>query len=339
MAKLPGKFTVFDTETTGLGSDARMVEICLIALDDKFQIVDQVSSLVNSPKDISPGAFRVHGIRERELRSAPNFEQLWPHIHPFLEQRVLVAHNAKFDLGILRNELSHLGKRGMNFVPSALCTMDLARQVRHSSFRPANFQLKTLCRELGVSLENHHQATADVIATIEVFKKLLDLDPQVASRVGVANVLKQDLPTWSKSTQPLPRSAAAVLPARRTAPAAIAPQLSSGLAFATIEQVLDRVRSNSNYYHVYVTGSPTINGIQATDDPSKGRLMDDFLLGSRLKYRRSTPGTRNPAFLWVSQGAPTNVGKVNRAIEINVPVLREVDAIELVNILKRTGGL
>jgi len=338
VANLPGKFTVFDTETTGLGGDARMVEICLVALDYNLEIVDQISSLVKSPRDISPSAVRVHGIRGSDLRAAPNFEQLWPHIHPFLEKRVLVAHNARFDLGILQSEISHMGKQDLNFVSSSLCTLDLARQARHPSFRPLNFQLTTLCQELGVDLENHHQARADVLATIEVFKKLLALDPAVASRVATASVSQQNLPTWPKSTNILPRGISAVSPAISTSPEKLAPQPSSSFTFATIEQVLDRVRSNSDFCHVYVTGSPTINGIQATDDTSKSRLMSDFLLGSGLEYRRSTPGTRNPAFLWISHGAPTNTSKVNRAIEINVPVIREADAIKVVNILKGTDS-
>lgn len=335
MAELPGKFTVFDVETTGLGSNARMVEICLAALDDNFQIVGEISSLVKAPTDISPSAVRVHGIRGFDLLTAPTFEQLWPHIHPFLEGRVLIAHNARFDVGIIQSELSHMRVPGFNFEPQALCTMELARQVRHSSFHPDNFQLKTLCRELGVNLENHHQALADVFATVEVFKKILALDPTVASHVANTRVLQGALPTWPGSVNILPRSNSSIPSDPITSPEQPKSDLSESFSFASVEQVLDRVCSNSNFYHVYVTGLPTINGTQTTDDISKTQLMDAFLLGSGLEYRRSTPGTRNPAFLWVSQDAPTNTSKVRRAIEINIPVMRESDAIELVNVLKQ----
>lgn len=329
VANLPGKFTVFDTETTGFGGSARMVEICLVALDDNFEIVDRVSSLVKSPKEISPGAFRAHGIRESELRSAPNFEQLWPHIHPFLERRVLVAHNAEFDLGILQTELSHLSHPSLSFNPNSLCTVKLARQALRATSCPPDFKLQTLCQLMDINLDNHHQATADVLATVELFTKLIALDPHVAQAVMSAKATADNLHTWPKSTPILSRSSAA--------PSAAASDID--FSWATVEQVLDRLRSNSNFRHVYVTGSPTVAGVKATDDASERQIIDGFVSGTGLEHSYAPPGARKPAFLWVSHNAATNVRKVRAAVRNNVPILREVDAIELVNLIKRTGRL
>ena len=104
-----------DTETTGLNPryGDRIVEVAL-ARFQRGVMENFFVSLVNPRRPIGPGAARIHGITDDDVRDAPVFAEIVPQLCAELSETVIVAHNAPFDLGFIANEFQlarHLGTR------------------------------------------------------------------------------------------------------------------------------------------------------------------------------------------------------------------------------------
>ena len=106
----------------------------------------------------SPFNTAVHGIRPEDVAGAPEFPEVWARIGGRLEGRLVLAHNAAFDLSVLRHTL---GDYGIAPPPcSYLCTVVLARRAWPEL--PAH-KLNTLAAFLGITLD-HHRAGSDAEA-------------------------------------------------------------------------------------------------------------------------------------------------------------------------------
>jgi DNA polymerase III epsilon subunit family exonuclease len=120
----PDSIAVIDCETTGLhpGAHHRIIELAVVTLDDGWKPGEVWCSLIRPERDLGPTG--IHGIRGRDLRDAPTFDDLVGEVLDRLAGRVLVAHNARFDRGFLEHELSRLG---FDLAPlPTICTMQLA---------------------------------------------------------------------------------------------------------------------------------------------------------------------------------------------------------------------
>jgi DNA polymerase III epsilon subunit-like protein len=122
----PATFAVIDCETTGLHPNAhhRIIELAIVSLGNDWAPGDVWSSLLRPERDLGPTD--IHGIRGRDVRDAPSFEDVLGEVLDRLAGQVLVAHNARFDGAFLEHELSRMG---VDVAPlPTLCTMELARQ-------------------------------------------------------------------------------------------------------------------------------------------------------------------------------------------------------------------
>ena len=82
-----------DTETTGLGRDAEVVDLAIVDLAGT-PIVDQ---LVRPLRPIPADAIFIHGISNRDVAEAPLWSQIAPDVRNLLHRRTIVAYNAPFD--------------------------------------------------------------------------------------------------------------------------------------------------------------------------------------------------------------------------------------------------
>ena len=158
-------FAVVDLETTGLFPNAndRIVEIAVLRINHTGKILDEYSSLVNPNRDI--GATHIHGITARDVRNAPQFEEIAGDVMSILSETVFVAHNVNFDRRFVQAEISRLG----HTFPDGpfLCTMQLARKA--DPLIPSR-KLSELCSHFGININNSHAAYYDASATAKLFK-------------------------------------------------------------------------------------------------------------------------------------------------------------------------
>ncbi len=160
--RLPLAF--LDVETTGLTPEVgdRVCEIA-IAQTRAEAVEDTWSSLVNPERPISPGAFAVNQIRDRDVRGAPFFAELADKVQLRLDGRVIVCHNAPFDLGFMRSELGRIGRR-----LQALTVIDTL-QIARRCFRFRSNSLSSVAESLGIATPRAHRALSDALTTHAVF--------------------------------------------------------------------------------------------------------------------------------------------------------------------------
>ena len=101
------KLIVLDTETTGLEVDQghRVVDIGAIVLKDRKKTNEYFQSYLNPERLIDTEAQEIHGISNEQLEKEPKFSEIAESFLEFVQDSVLIIHNAPFDLGFLNSEL------------------------------------------------------------------------------------------------------------------------------------------------------------------------------------------------------------------------------------------
>lgn len=176
-------FAVLDVETTGLypGAGDRVMEIAIVGMDSDGGVADEYVTLVDPHRTPHPDAARVNRITERDTRDAPDFAEVAGDVAEGLKGRVLVAHNAPFDVGFLDAEF---GRAGHELPEIAwLCTQQLAARTGLPRFN----SLPDACRSLGVLHEEVHSALGDARATAGLFAALLR-HPRLAGARDLADL-------------------------------------------------------------------------------------------------------------------------------------------------------
>lgn len=169
------KYVVVDVETP----NKNMCSICQIGLIEVIngKVVWKFSSLVNPEDEFEDFCVRIHGITPEMAASAPNFGELWKHIEPHWNGHVVVAHNAKFDVGVIARALRKYGVYLQDV--RYLCTVELARRIlggRHAGTAIHHgFGLKNLCGRFGLEMDHHHDAMSDTENCFGVLQKLMVL--------------------------------------------------------------------------------------------------------------------------------------------------------------------
>ena len=163
-------YAILDIETTGGQFNEEGITEIAIYKFDGHEVVDQFISLVNPEIPIQPFVVKLTGINNAMLRSAPKFFEVAKRIIEITEDCIVVAHNASFDYRILRTEFRRLG---YDFVKPTLCTVELAKKLIPGH---ASYSLGKLVRELGIPMADRHRANGDAMATVKLFKMLLDKD-------------------------------------------------------------------------------------------------------------------------------------------------------------------
>lgn len=163
-------YAILDIETTGGQFNEEGITEIAIYKYDGHEIVDQFISLVNPEIPIQPFVVKLTGINNAMLQSAPKFFEVAKRIIEMTNDCVLVAHNADFDYRILRTEFRRLG---YDFNLRTLCTVELSKKLLPE--QPSH-SLGKLVRALGIPMADRHRASGDALATVKLFKMLLDKD-------------------------------------------------------------------------------------------------------------------------------------------------------------------
>ena len=165
-------YAIIDIETTGgKYNEEGITEIAIHRFDGE-KVVDQFISLINPEIPIQPFVVKLTGINDKMLVKAPKFYEVAKRIVEITEDCVFVAHNANFDYRILRNEFNRLG---FEYTKDTLCTVELSQKLIPNQ---PSYSLGKLCRNLGIPTSDRHRANGDAVATVKLFKMLLNKDAE-----------------------------------------------------------------------------------------------------------------------------------------------------------------
>ena len=200
-------YVVVDLETTGLrpGSagicEIGAVRVCGLELEERFE------TLVNPGCSLPPAIESLTGIRTADVRRAPPPQLAVRRFLDFAGDAVLVAHNARFDLGFLDPEVERL--TGRRIAAPVVDTLWLARRLLEGRTRSAG--LGALAFFFGTATRPCHRALADAEATAEILLALIGL----AQERGAATVAELvDLSAPRARRLHVKRTLAAGAPAR-----------------------------------------------------------------------------------------------------------------------------
>lgn len=189
-------FVVVDLETTGgdPGTDA-ITEIGAVRVRGG-QVDAEFGTLVNPHRPIPAFIAALTGIRDAMVATAPPVEVVLPAFLEFAHDCVLVAHNARFDIGFLRRHAERQGLAWPSF--AVLDTVTLARHVLARG-ETRNHKLATLARLFASPTVPDHRALQDARATVDVLHGLLE-------RVGNLGVHSlEDLQAFTRRVPPVRR--------------------------------------------------------------------------------------------------------------------------------------
>jgi DNA polymerase-3 subunit epsilon len=173
---VPLDFTAIDFETAN-SSNASACAVGLARVRDG-EIVDTAGWLIQPPAPHD--AFfelniRIHGIHPEDVRDAKSWSQQLPDLAAFVGDDVLVAHNAGFDMAVLKRACEATGDEHPAY--RYACSLQVARSV----YRLDSYRLPFVAAEAGFAEFAHHNATADALACAHV---MID----AARRVGADDI-------------------------------------------------------------------------------------------------------------------------------------------------------
>ena len=164
------RFAVLDVETTGLEPQReRILELAIVHADERGRELGRWSTRIDPGVPVR--ATHIHGITDADVAGAPRFSDLAISIGTALQDLVLVAHNAEFDVEFLRAEFARAGLPMPRF--STYCTL------QGSTLYLPQLRRRTLaecCAALGVTHQRAHSALGDAAATAGLLERFLALD-------------------------------------------------------------------------------------------------------------------------------------------------------------------
>ncbi len=156
---MPVDFTAIDFETAN-SHGASACSVGLVKVRNSV-MVDRVSWLIKPPAGFDTFLewnTRIHGIRSSDVSGADSWVEQYPRLMEFVEGDIMVAHNASFDMGVIRAscEASELEVPRLNY----LCSVQVARK----TYTLPSYKLPAAAEAAGFNDFQHHEALADAEA-------------------------------------------------------------------------------------------------------------------------------------------------------------------------------
>jgi len=144
-----------DLETTGSSAIRdRITEIGIVEVRQGC-VLGEWATLVNPGVDIPPMIQSLTGITDKMVARAPRFSDISGELLKRIDGKLLVAHNARFDYGFLRNEFERIG---IHYISRVLCTVKLSRRLFPHHQR---HNLDILIERHGITCDARHRALGD----------------------------------------------------------------------------------------------------------------------------------------------------------------------------------
>lgn len=154
-------FTAIDFET----ANNKRTSACSLGISvvENSQIVETKYWLIRpEPFEFNYFNVLVNGLTEEILRDKPLFCECWKEIKPYLENQIIVAHNAAFDISVLIRTLDYynLPFPALDYICSYRASQKVFKNV-------VNYRLDTIAHSLGIRF-NHHNALEDAKAAAKI---------------------------------------------------------------------------------------------------------------------------------------------------------------------------
>ncbi|HEY4254644.1 MAG TPA: DNA polymerase III subunit epsilon [Roseomonas sp.] len=163
---------VLDTETTGLEAREghRVLEVAAIEIFNLMPTGRYFHRVIDPERDIPADASRIHGFTSADVAGKPKFVEILEEMEAFLGDDPIIAHNARFDFGMLDAELARCGRPALSRT-RMVDTLEIAKK----RFPGMPNSLDALCRRLGVdnSMRTAHNALLDVQLLAQVYLELM----------------------------------------------------------------------------------------------------------------------------------------------------------------------
>jgi DNA polymerase-3 subunit epsilon len=182
-------YVVWDTETTGLDDDAKIVSIG--AVDENRHTI--LHTLVNPGVPIPPEATEIHGVTDEMVALAPTFEQVYPQIRAALHRRRWVVYNLGYDvprlvyecdryylprISPLQQSITRRQRNRFEVIDrnESYCAMEMFAEVYgawskyHESYTWQ--RLTTAAEHYGLNVQDAHHALGDALMTYDVLKMM-----------------------------------------------------------------------------------------------------------------------------------------------------------------------
>ena len=162
-------YCVLDLETTGFSAvNEKITEVGIMKVKNG-EVIDEFSCFVNPEKHIPERVTEVTNITDEMVKDAETIDKVFPKILEFLGDSVIVAHNAGFDVGFLKQNAKVLGYK---FDYTYLDTLSLAKDLFPDYKK---YKLGKIAENLGIKVEVAHRALDDVDTTVKVFNVMIDM--------------------------------------------------------------------------------------------------------------------------------------------------------------------
>ena len=169
-------FAVIDLETTGLNfsKNDKIIQIAIIHLTPDGEYEREWVTYVNPKRKMS--ATHIHGLTYKDVKNSPTFNEIADTVLEKIKNRIIVAHNYKFDGNFLATEFEKTGKPFNAEKHPHFCTRENAI---HFLPNILNHTLKASMKEYGITFTGeHHDALNDAKAAAELFKNFLNDNKQ-----------------------------------------------------------------------------------------------------------------------------------------------------------------
>ncbi|MGJ3236455.1 exonuclease domain-containing protein [Marivirga sp.] len=161
-------FVTFDFETaTSERSSACQIGFTFVK---DGEIESSKSYLIKPPQFPYFDEFNIsiHGITPNDVKDSPYINELWDELKPIFQDNFIIAHNAGFDMSVLRHSLDHFN---IDYpLCNYGCTYIFSKKVWPEAL---SFGLADLSNQFNIEL-NHHDAESDSRATAKLAKNILD---------------------------------------------------------------------------------------------------------------------------------------------------------------------
>ena len=113
----------------------------------------------------------IHGITPEDTKNSPSFPEVWKEVLPYLQGKIVVAHNTSFDMYSLRDAFDKYCMEYPSF--DYFCSLRIARYIIKGCY---SYSLDVVLNHLGIVFEHHHKADCDSLGCAILLLKCLEID-------------------------------------------------------------------------------------------------------------------------------------------------------------------